>query len=333
MQYQTEKLSSKLLSRPYEMRLPEWVMDLPAQQKVHGIQEQEFNTQPKSYERGVKLFCSAALLSLGAGLGATINGLHENNNLIPWFLTSTALHLQLSFFRVKHINNSLGTLRTLPTDMKTIKAFENFSRYTGQLMRKNGVQSFPARVAIIGDGDRSIPDRARSLSNTVAIQPDKNFPTLFIGQNALDNLTKEEFEAVIAHEASHYHNQHNRLYNNVVAVGQIFLLNAAFWLAMSQSVYAIPVLALAAVTLYAQSLGKRIDERRADRNAILATQDPAPLLSALRNLTDLSRARSKKTPIKSKLRSIWRILAAHHPNYKTRVRHAHYVARRHGLNT
>lgn len=317
--------------------LPDWAGELPKQELITQAVPCHFNPRPAGYEMGIKLFATAAIVSIAAGL-LLLPAIYESIGTygLAAGISYVALSIVVLIYNRNRQAKSLKelahqTFSQTPREKEREKE-EQFSIYSENLLRLNGVDAKEINVKLLDDSTaKELPKQFRGLGDTVAIVPTKERTVLLIGKKALANLSQEQFEAVIAHESSHYHNMANEQYRTFMNLGKLFLIqgmglsliftadvpNPLFWSYMG------------AALMEAQS--KQIDERRADRNAVLATGNEKDLQDALYRLYKRALGRDEKQKIVTSY--LMRLFSPfkEHPLFPTRVRHANYVARRHGL--
>ncbi len=129
-----------------------------------------------------------------------------------------------------------------------------------------------------------LPNRRNKMVNAFAMQGGNVVFTQFL----LERLTKPEVDAVVAHELAHLQYNHHRslqdtLFTTAIAVGMVTFALSLFWL------YWLPWLPITfVVTLLAFFYNSRRYEHQADMQAVLLTDNPSAMITALVKLAKLN---------------------------------------------
>lgn len=175
----------------------------------------------------------------------------------------------------KEIMSSIDNASPAPAPVKALA--EN-------IYRRAGLDDSTPDVRIIRNTNGK-SSAAKQLPYTVAIMPKKNI--VLIGEESLRLLDRDELQAIIAHESSHYINQ--PLWAGGKSITENGLSSGTMWMAvaslctmnfLSAGYYA----AAAISSQIGRSYLKKLDEYRADRNAVALSDHPQALISGLKKL-------------------------------------------------
>jgi Zn-dependent protease with chaperone function len=320
----------------YKLILLIMKMDKKTMKNTEAQRRERINAWESSPQKDKMLIKSGRYLNVGFVFGSMLAA-PASLAASPWvamgcLVAAAAAGVGYIIYKTKDMDSSLTNI------VDGVKAPKGLQQLAEDVFARGGLRNIDVDVRVIEENKSPIR-KLRMLPYTAAVDiSKKDRAKVLIGKKLLENLSNDEIEAVLCHEASHMINRKNTPGTHwSEQLGRFSLTGMFLASAVTFNFAGMAYYGAASIGsfLFNKSL-KRVDEYRADYNAVGLSQKPDAMISGLTTVYNtLVRAGNKHMPQaqidrRMKLNNMLWPLASH-PPVPDRLEHIRNVARKHNI--